>query len=464
MCSQLSFLTCAVPLQRSVVSSSVFLGYEFDSTKGYPGEGPPAVVRRSARRAGQQPEHHGGFDGPGGYWAPAAAPALAQQPPPLLHRGEPLLDVPYYQPEAAEPGPLPVADEAGAEQHAVQLEADYVAVLEADAEAHAEAVRRDRVAIIVQQQLEEAVRPLLERECAICMSALGDESDGPVIRLDCHHTHCFHAGCLASAWAAQPGQRCPVCRASHPSTKCTVAGASEWQTARQAEQRRLSDESDEQRDWQALPPAQKVAPPTARVPPAPAQHVAGEWHAIDSFSVIDCVISPCAHVLDVPTALRLDWARARTEVFDEITAARQSGDDLRLERALKWHLCLHDVLLRGPRRGTRGSTRMTGHLESRFEAWRHGRRERLLQWWNADRARGWLRARTRAQRSPDEDAEDQRRQQAEEALNLIRDGELSRAMRLLHSLGIAGLSERWQRLPMVHSASPLCRRGFLQGF
>ena len=94
----------------------------------------------------------------------------------------------------------------------------------------------------------------------------------------------------------------------------------------------------------------------------------------------------------MPAELRPDWARARAEVFDQIRAARVARDGLALERALKWHLALHDILLRGPRRGTRGSSRAAGHLAARFQAWRDGRRDLLIQWWRDDRARGWRRA------------------------------------------------------------------------
>ena len=70
-------------------------------------------------------------------------------------------------------------------------------------------------------------------------------------------------------------------------------------------------------------------------PAGPAPAVPGGWHLIDSHSVIDCVVSPCGHISDVPAALQTDWARARVEVFDVISAARQAGDAVALERGLK---------------------------------------------------------------------------------------------------------------------------------
>ena len=56
------------------------------------------------------------------------------------------------------------------------------------------------------------------------------------------------------------------------------------------------------------------------------------------------------------------------------------------------------------------------------------------------RARGWQRLAGRDDRRHDESEEDRARR-AERVLELVRDGEISRAMRLLHSLGIAGVTE-----------------------
>ena len=68
-------------------------------------------------------------------------------------------------------------------------------------------------------------------------------------------------------------------------------------------------------------------------PAGPAPAVPGGWHLIDSYSVIDCVVSPCGHISDVPAALQTDWARARVEVFDVISAARSAGIDEVLARS-----------------------------------------------------------------------------------------------------------------------------------
>ena len=41
----------------------------------------------------------------------------------------------------------------------------------------------------------------------------------------------------------------------------------------------------------------------------PQPKVAGQWHVIDTVSAIDCVVSPCGHVQDIPVELQEDWAR-----------------------------------------------------------------------------------------------------------------------------------------------------------
>ena len=102
-------------------------------------------------------------------------------------------------------------------------------------------------------------------------------------------------------------------------------------------------------------------------------------------------IGPSEHPLPRRNVLRVDWARAQSETLAYIERARTAGDAEALDRGLKWFLCLHDVLLRGPRRGTRGRrgerSRMTTYLAQRFEAWRRGDRAALIEWWRRDRER-----------------------------------------------------------------------------
>ena len=69
--------------------------------------------------------------------------------------------------------------------------------------------------------------------------------------------------------------------------------------------------------------------------------MAGEWEAIDEWSVMDCVTSPCSQISDIPDALRPDWARALSDVFVQLRTARAAGDAFGEERAFKSYLALH---------------------------------------------------------------------------------------------------------------------------
>ena len=86
--------------------------------------------------------------------------------------------------------------------------------------------------------------------------------------------------------------------------------------------------------------------------------------------------------------MRADWARAHVQVFDYITEAQRRNDPLALERGLKWYLVLHDVLLRGARRTSRGGGRGTTYLAQRFDAWRRGDRLTLASAGSRRTARG----------------------------------------------------------------------------
>ena len=94
-------------------------------------------------------------------------------------------------------------------------------------------------------------------------------------------------------------------------------------------------------------------------------------------------LSPCTHLLDVPTRLRADWGRAHVDIFQALEDARVAGDSVGTERMLKWYLCLHDVLLRGPMRGTQHCGKQTNIIADRFRLWREDRRDRLVELWQS---------------------------------------------------------------------------------
>ena len=310
-----------------------------------------------------------------------------------------------------------------------------------------EAERAERL----RRHVGELHRTTFERTCSICWETLPFGADGrTTVTLGCHSSHQFCATCVAGAWRHQRPARCPLCR--------TPASPADVEYVQAADQRAsicdwAADAHDQdaarQAAWDALPPAPECEP----LPPAmsPAQAVApvpGQWEAIDRYDVLSCCLSPCTQLLDVPTELRVHWARATADVLGQVAAARAAGDAMLLERSLKWYLCYHAVLLRGPRRGTRGGGRMAGVVEGQFVRWREGERRQLLVEWAADRRRAEVAHTQRAHAprtplSPEQaaaEAESERVRDVSRALEYIAEGELSRGLRALHSYGIAQVS------------------------
>jgi len=111
------------------------------------------------------------------------------------------------------------------------------------------------------------------------------------------------------------------------------------------------------------------------------------WEDIDDLTVLECTVSPCSHKNSVPYGLRVQWASAIADVVQLIETAKLENNALMLERGLKWHMLLFDVLLRAPRRSTRGGGRGAGVVAHRFVAWRNGDRKRLLEQLKLDRQR-----------------------------------------------------------------------------
>ena len=292
-------------------------------------------------------------------------------------------------------------------------------------------------------------------ECAICYEPLlvpwdnsalwGSSHD--VLHLPCFPSHAYHVGCILSHFRAEASQnhphRCPECRQLlDVATANALWEASAREDASNAAMAALRDAVDagdarHQRDlassadWDRLPRFEQPHLPHANPLPADHVHVAGEWDAIDNLSVLECAISPCSHLTTVPAGLEAAWARAHVDIFEFLGDAVDRGDDLSVERGLKWYLCIHDVLLRSiPRGGRRGS-----HLlDERFDQWRDGDRAALIRRLQLDRARALRRSLDR-QGGPTADRVLHR------ALKLISEGQLSRGMRVLHASGVLQLTE-----------------------
>ena len=150
------------------------------------------------------------------------------------------------------------------------------------------------------------------------------------------------------------------------------------------------------------------------------------WAAIDHVPFAALASSRFRHLDDVLDVHTEAWALANVDVLELWRSAENARDE---ERALKWLVALHDILLRLPPRGGRRGRAMVTH---RFQAWAAGDKTALIKWWEADRGE------TRRGRDgsgptarPDTD------KTVDRALFLISDGEMSRGVGLLTSSGLA---------------------------
>ena len=135
---------------------------------------------------------------------------------------------------------------------------------------------------------------------------------------------------MQTAPAARRG-RCPLCSVAQPQQQLdeVAAGAAAF-TARTDQAALLDADTQRQAAWDAMPAHAPLTDIREVQPPGPA--VQGAWHAIDDYSVFDCVVSPCGHVVDVPEALRADWATAHVDVFEYLQQARASQDQVAIEQ------------------------------------------------------------------------------------------------------------------------------------
>ncbi len=134
--------------------------------------------------------------------------------------------------------------------------------------------------------------------------------------------------------------------------------------------------------------------------------------------------------LYVPHRFTEAWACAMVDVLELV---RDAHEEAELRRALKWLLALHDILLRLPPRGGRRSRNI---LQQRFAAWRNGDLGKVVSWWLADKTAAHRRLRHSASQQPDSD--DQR---ALQALRLLSEGHVSKAISRLTSLGLGDLAD-----------------------
>ena len=160
-------------------------------------------------------------------------------------------------------------------------------------------------------------------------------------------------------------------------------------------------------------------------------------------------MSDFVHYDDVPPALSEHWACAIADVLKLVDVSSTDGD---LRRSLKWFLALHGILLRLPPRGVR---RGRSILCCRFQAWAEGDLHSLVRWWLQDKAAAHhrLRSRHRTEQS-DEVAE------AGRALCFLADGDVSRALKLLTSTGLADVSDERIIEQTARCQAPAAQRVF----
>jgi hypothetical protein len=138
----------------------------------------------------------------------------------------------------------------------------------------------------------------------------------------------------------------------------------------------------------------------------------------------------CKQSKDIPRAFHGPWAQALAEVLNRVESAVSDADPMALERAVKWLFILHQLLLRLDA-GTRVGRRLEEAMARRFELWQQGDYRELVASWSRDRMAAALK----------EERDMDRASAIRQAIALIEDGCLSKAMAHLgeHGLGDLGL-------------------------
>jgi len=161
--------------------------------------------------------------------------------------------------------------------------------------------------------------------------------------------------------------------------------------------------------------------------PARARSEINGWEAIDHIPIMGCYQSPFVHLEEVPVQHVEAWASVWADIMQYLLDASDAASQC---RALKWMLVIHDVLLRLPPRGGRRGRNQTAQ---RFAAWQVGDWSKLIAWWERDRTAAHHPI--GRQRAVDVD------KLIDKALRLIGEGDMARAVHLLHSNGLADIGD-----------------------
>ena len=152
------------------------------------------------------------------------------------------------------------------------------------------------------------------------------------------------------------------------------------------------------------------------------------WAVIDSMPADQALQVPFTVMSSVPMSLRPHWREAVAEVMG---AVHESTPDLDAERALKWLSMSPRLLLRKARRGGR---RGRDECHARFEAFRLGQCDRIMDWHLRDVHEFTIRQRPSG-------AGGEKRRALSRAKLLMSAREMSKAKSLSLSHGLADLND-----------------------
>ena len=182
----------------------------------------------------------------------------------------------------------------------------------------------------------------------------------------------------------------------------------------------------------------EVPGPAVNQPPP----TADGWADVDSLGAWDCGICPFRTLEQVPTAFREKFSRAMANILERLG---QATTELEETRALKWFLLCPQLFLREPKRG---GTKGQGHaaINVRFEAVSAGSWGELLALLVQDRQEQQRHPRRRLVETGGEvGARKKQDLQRKTVLSLLARGQISRAVRLITSHGVASMEDPWVR-------------------
>eukprot|EP00873_Tetraselmis_striata_P029379 jgi/Tetstr1/449643/TSEL_036711.t1 len=185
--------------------------------------------------------------------------------------------------------------------------------------------------------------------------------------------------------------------------------------------------------------ARYLPPPTL---PSPEGDGVG-WGAVHHLSDVDMVHMPAEMSMEtaVPIEFQEAWAEAQRCVNERVVAAMGADDAVVLDKALKWKYLLPQLLLRAPSRGGR---RRQQALAWRFRAFAERRMSgmtELVRSWDDARTEAFYARHARQHRMDADLFEALLVGTANTVVELVEDGELSRAAGRLSSKGTGDLSD-----------------------